>query len=34
MAKTYEDGLNEAWEVVKRLYNELGLDKRVELFGY
>lgn len=34
MSKTYEDGLNEAWEVVRRLYNELGLDKRVELFGY
>lgn len=32
--KTYEDGLNDAWEAVKRLYNELGLDKQVELFGY
>lgn len=32
--KTYEDGLNEAWEVVRRLYNEIGHDKRFELFGY
>ena len=32
--KTYEDGLNEAWEVVRRLENELTSYKRIELFGY
>ena len=32
--KTYEDGLNEAWEVVRRLENELPSYKRIELFGY
>lgn len=32
--KTYEDGLNEAWELARRLENELTPDKRVELFGY
>lgn len=34
MSKTYEDGLNEAWELARRLENELTPDKRVELFGY
>ena len=34
MGKTYEDGLNEAWEVVRRLENELAPNERVELFGY
>lgn len=32
--KTYEDGLNEAWEVIRRLENELTSYKRIELFGY
>ena len=34
MAKTYEDGLNDAWEVVRRLEYELAPAERVELFGY
>lgn len=34
MSKTYEDGLNEAWELARRLENEFTHDERVELFGY
>ena len=34
MAQTYEDGLNKAWEVVRRLEYELTPAERVELFGY
>ena len=34
MAKTYEDGLKDAWEVVRRLEYELTHNERVELFGY
>lgn len=34
MAKTYEDGLNDAWEVVRRLEYELTPAERVEIFGY
>ena len=32
--KTYEDGLNEAWELVRRLKNELTPSERTKLFGY
>ena len=32
--KTYEDGLNDAWEVVRRLEYEFTPTERVELFGY
>lgn len=32
--KTHEDGLNEAWELVRRLKNELTPSERTELFGY
>ncbi len=34
MAQTYEDGLKDAWEVVRRLEYELTSGERVELFGY
>lgn len=32
--KTYEDGLNDAWEVFRRLEYELTSAERVEFFGY
>ena len=34
MIKTYGDGLNDAWEVIRTLENKLTPTERIELFGY